>query len=160
MMYATNGATLWIGGVLADKLAPFIESDFTSQTWVQIKGVESLGSLTDTFAEISADFVDGERTKRIKGSRDGGVMDFVVALNPEDAGQIALRTAFESEDNYAFKLVFDDAPPAPGTPSERKFIALVGKAEEAYDTSNAIMKLNVALWVNSNVVRKNRDDGV
>ena len=45
--------------------------------------------------------------------------------------------------------------PAGGTPSERYFIAKVGSASEAYDTANAVMKLNASLWVNSNVVRVN-----
>ena len=47
---------------------------------------------------------------------------------------------------------FNDAP-AGGTPSERLFIAKVASQSEQYDTANSVMKLNLSLAVNSNVVR-------
>lgn len=81
-------------------------------------------------------------------------MDVVCGIDYADAGQIALLAAEKSRENFAFRLVLNDAPTG-GTPSERMFIAAVGSAVEAFDTANNVMKLNASLWVNSNVVKVN-----
>ena len=153
-IYATNGAKLYIGAAIADKDTDFQASDFTSQTWVEVKRTEALGSLGDTASEISIDLIDRGRTQRLKGTRSGGSMEVVCGIDYADAGQIALLAAEKSRENFAFRLVLNDAP-ASGTPSERMFIAMVASAVEAFDTANNVMKLNASLWVNSNVVKVN-----
>ena len=153
-IYATNGAKLYIGAAIVDKDTDFQASDFTSQTWVEIKRTEALGSLGDTASEISIDLIDRGRTQRLKGTRSGGSMEVVCGIDYADAGQIALLAAEKSRENFAFRLVLNDAP-ASGTPSERMFIAMVASAVEAFDTANNVMKLNASLWVNSNVVKVN-----
>ncbi|GGO55225.1 hypothetical protein SAMN05444398_103280 [Roseovarius pacificus] len=149
---ATAGAKLYIGGVLAMKSDDFVLTDFDSATWVEIKDLDSLGSLGDSANEITQDLIGENRTKRLKGTRNAPPMEVIAAINYEDTGQQALVAAEKTKDDYAFKLVFDDAPSG-GTPSERYFIAKVASANEAYDTANTVMKLNASLWVNSNVVR-------
>ncbi len=158
-IYATNGAKLYIGAALAAKAADFVQGDFTSQTWVEIGEIEGLGSVGDASAEISFDSVSASRTRRLKGTRNAGAMDVVCGIDYADAGQIALLAAEKTPHDYAFRLVLNDAPPRPGggtgTPSQRLFIAKVGSVVEALDTANNVMKLNAALWVNSNVVKVN-----
>jgi hypothetical protein len=155
IIYATVGAKLYIGGVLDMKSADFELTDFDGVTFTEIKDLESLGSLGDSAAEITQDLIGEARTKRLKGTRSAAPMEVIAAINYEDAGQQALIAAEKTDDDYAFKLVFDDAPSsgAAPTPSERYFIAKVGSATEAYDTANTVMKLNASLWVNSNIVR-------
>lgn len=151
-IYATNGAQLYVGGVLAQKSSDFVEADFTPQTWVEIGEIEGLGSVGDTATEITFDSIDASRTRRLKGTRNAGTMDVVCGIDYADAGQIALLAAEKTAHDYAFRLVLNDAPLG-GTPSERLFIAKVGSVAEAYDTANSVMKLNASLWVNSNVVK-------
>ncbi|SCM70039.1 conserved hypothetical protein [uncultured Pleomorphomonas sp.] len=158
-IYATAGSKLYIGGVLAMKSTDFVESDFTSQVWTEIGGLEGLGKLGDTSEAISVKLVGESRTKKLKGTRDAGTMEIVAALDASDTGQLAAITAEKSKDSYAFKLVLNDAP-AGGTPSERKFIALVMSAEEQFDQANNEMKLNISLAVNSNVVRTEAAEAV
>lgn len=152
MIFATNGAKLYIGGALSDKPTDFIASDFTSQTWTEIGEIEGLGSLGDTSQEVTSDLIGRSRTRKLKGTRNAGTMEVVCGIDYGDAGQIALIAAEKTIHDYAFRLVLNDAPPG-GTPSERLFIAKVGGASEAFDTANNVMKLNASLWVNSNVVR-------
>lgn len=158
MIYATNGAKLYIGGVTATKSADFVVGDFSGETFVEIKETEALGSVGDTSAEILFEGVSDARARRLKGVRNAGAMEIVCGIDYADAGQIALLAAEKTIHNYAFKLVLNDAP-AGGTPSERYFVAAVGSAVEAYDTANNVMKLNASLWVNSNVVRVNAAAG-
>ena len=151
-IYATNGAKLYIGGVLAQKSADFDDLDFAAQTWVEIGETEGLGSVGDTSAEITFDGIASQRTRRLKGTRNAGTMDVVCGIDYDDPGQIALLAAEKTPHDHAFKLVLNDAPVG-GTGSQRLFIAKVGSVAEAYDTANSVMKLNASLWVNSNVVK-------
>lgn len=154
MIYATNGAKLYIGGVKEDTGTDFTEADFTGETWVEVKETESLGAVGDTSDEITFSSISQNRTKRLKGTRNAGSMDVVCGIDYSDAGQIALIAAEKTTFDYAFRIVFNDAPEG-GTPSERKFIAKVASQSEALDAANNVMKLTATLWVNSNVVRVN-----
>ena len=153
-IFATNGAKFYIGGVKNSTSADLTLADFASETWVEINETENLGSLGDTASEITFDGISSSRTRRKKGTRSAGTMEVVCGIDYADAGQIALIAAEKMPHDYAFRLVFNDAP-AGGTPSERMFVAAVASAAEALDTANNIMKLNASLWVNSNVVRVN-----
>lgn len=159
-IFATNGAKLYIGGAMASTSADLDLSSFSGQTsnWVEIGEAEGLGSLGDTSTEITFDAINSSRTRRLKGTRSAGSMEVVCGIDYADAGQIALIAAEKTDDEYAFKLVLNDAPTG-GTPSERYFVALVGSASEALDTANNMMKLNSSLWVNSNIVRVNAAAG-
>ena len=154
-IYATAGAKFYIGTAFTGDIlgGDLIESAFTSVTWTQIKGLEGLGSLGDTVQEISLAVIDNQREFRAKGTRNAGTMEIVAAVDADDPGQLALIAAEKSNSNYHFKLVLNDAPDG-GTPSERKFIALVMKAAEQFDQANNVVKLNASLAVNSNIVRK------
>jgi hypothetical protein len=156
-IFATAGAKLHIGDVLADQAADFVLADFDGQTWTEVKNLESLGTLGDTASEVTFDAIGQNRTKRLKGTRNAAPMEVVTGIDYGDAGQQALIAAERTPHDYAFKVTFNDAP-AGGTPSERYFIAKVGSASEAYDTANSVMKMNASLWVNSNVVRVDADE--
>jgi hypothetical protein len=151
-IYATAGAKLYIGNVISDKPSDFSEADFAAETWTNISYLESLGTLGDQAEEITFDALGESRRKRVKGVRNAPTMEVVVGIDYTDAGQQALIAAEKTDDNYTFKIEFDDAPVG-GTPSERYFIAMVGSSAEAFDTANSVMKLNASLWVNSNTVR-------
>lgn len=152
MIYATNGTRIFIGGAVNDPGADVTGTTFTSQTWTEIKEVESLGTFGDAASEITFESINQNRTKRLKGTRNAGSMDLVCGLDYADPGQLALIAAEKTIHDYAFKVVFNDAP-AGGTPSERLFLAKVASAAEAADSANNVLKLNASLWINSNIVR-------
>lgn len=153
-IFATSGAKLYIGGPLAAKANNFALGDYAAQSWVNVDWTENIGSFGDTAAEIKFDSIGQGRTLKLKGNRDAGTMSVVCGLDYEDDGQIALRAAEATPNPYAFKVEFNDAPVG-GTPSERYFIAQVMSVAEALDTANNVMKMNVSLGVNSNIVRVN-----
>jgi hypothetical protein len=157
-IYATNGARLFIGAVLASKSADFVVADFPvdGAGWVEIGETEGLGSIGDVATEVGFDAVAAKRTRRLKGTRNAGSMEVVCGIDYADAGQIAVLAAEKTIYDYAFKLVLNDAPPG-GTPSQRYYVAKVGSAVEAFDSANSVMKLNITLWVNSNVVKVNAE---
>lgn len=153
-LYATAGAKLFIGTVLASKATDFVAADFTSQVFVQVNNTENLGSFGDTATEIKFNDIGKGRAQTLKGVRDAGAMAVVCGIDYADPGQIALLAAEKSIHDYAFKVEFNDAPEG-GTPSQRLFIAKVMSVSEALDEANNVMKLNSSLGINSNIVRVN-----
>jgi hypothetical protein len=151
-IFATAGTKLHIGGVIEAKNSDFTQADFDSATWTEIAPLESLGSVGDTSEVINFDAIGYSRRLKLKGVRDAGTMEVVVGIDYADPGQIALLAAEKTPHDYAFRLVFNDAPEG-GTPSERLFIAKVMSVSEALDEANSVMRLNASLAVNSNVVR-------
>lgn len=152
-IFATNGAKVYIGGVITLSGADLTEASFTSQAWVEIGETESIGSYGDTASEITFDSIAASRTRRLKGTRNAGTLELTCGLDATDAGQLALITAEQASADYAFKIVLTDAPTG-GTASERKFAAKVAQAAEQLDSANSVMKLVSQLWINSNIVRK------
>lgn len=153
-IFATNGAKIYIGGTITIPAGDMNQASFAGQSWVEIGETENLGTFGDTSAEITFDSINANRTRRLKGTKNAGSMELVCGLDYADAGQLALIAAEKTIHDYAFRVVFNDAP-AGGTPSERLFAAKVASAAEAADAANNVVKLNATLWINSNVVRIN-----
>lgn len=153
-VHATAGLKVYIGGTKEQQSDDFVLADFTTPTptWVEIKEVEAAGSLGDTSEAINFTAISDARTRVIKGPRSAGTMELICGIDADDPGQLALIAAEKTPYDYAFKVVFNDAPPG-GTPSERYFIAQVMSQSEQYDQANSVMKLNASLGVNSNIVR-------
>lgn len=149
-IFATAGAKLHIGGALSN--AVVVASDFTSQTWVEVRNLESIGSFGDTAEVIDATTIDHARKFKLKGARDAGTMEVTAFLDYADAGQLALLAAEATPHGYAFRVTFNDAPPG-GTPSQRLFVAMVTGASEQLDGANDAMKMQATLAINSNIVR-------
>lgn len=153
-IYATAGAKLFIGGPLASKPADFVLADFAAQSWIEVSWVENMGAVGDESATINFDAIGQGRTIKLKGQRNAGDMAIVCGVDYADAGQIAVRAAEATPLDYAFMVQFDDAPVG-GSPSSRQFVARVMTVREQLDTANNVIKMQMALGVNSNIVRVN-----
>lgn len=154
-IFATAGAKLYIGQSLASKTTNFVVSDFDGQSWVEVGFIETIGSFGDEASTITFDAVGQGRTYKLKGNRNAGDLQVVCAINYGDQGQATLRGAETTPNNYAFRVRFNDMPAGGSTPSMRYFIGLVMTAREQLDGANNVMKLNVTIGINSNIVRTN-----
>ena len=151
-IFVTAGSHIYVGGPMARKRTPHELSDFAAQSWTEVAWWENAGEFGDESQSVTADYIAEKRTQKFKGTRNAGDPAMVFGLDYEDAGQAILKVAETLPSNYAFKIVFDDAPEG-GTPSERYFIGLVMSAREALDQANNVAKLNVTIGLNSNTVR-------
>lgn len=89
---------------------PLTKSQFEALTWVQVGHVGKIGqSGTDTNI-VSYDTLGTDVTQKGKGIADGGNMEIEVARVYDDAGQVALRAAGLTNQNYATKLELADSP--------------------------------------------------
>ena len=120
----TNAAaTLWIGVTTADgNSTPLAEdadlelSDYEDLFWTQIKAVGAHGEVGSSTNILSYDTWDTSVVRKAKGMTDAGSPEIELARLPADPGQIALRAASLLNNNFAFKIVRNDAP-AGGTPT-------------------------------------------
>lgn len=151
-IFATAGSRVYVGQPKDAQSAAFVESDFDAQSWIEIGWVNSIGAFGDQASEVPFDLIAEERTQRLKGTRNAGNLELVCGLDSADDGQATLRGAETEPYDYAFRVVFNDAP-AGGTPSERYFVAKVMQVREQLDTANNVVRLNATLAINSNIVR-------
>lgn len=153
-IYATAGSKLYIGGILEPNFeGDLTTASFTGITWTEVRPLESIGSFGDVAEVVTFSALSSVRVHKLKGVRDAGNMEVVIGLDHANPGQAALLAALASQSNFAFRVVFNDAPDADGTPSERRFVAVVIGATEVLDSASSVMKLQVTLGINSNIVR-------
>lgn len=153
MLYAVAGTRLYVGGAIDVQSNDFVLADFDDETWVEVKNLDSIGSFGDASQAITRSIINESRDKTLKGTRNAGTFEVVANLDLTDAGQLALIAAEKNPDNYAFKIVANDAPSG-GTPSERYFIGVVLSAAEGHGGANDVAVLNTSVAINSNIVRK------
>ncbi len=151
-IFAAAGAKLFIGGPLPPNFtAALTAADFIGQTWVEVAPMEQLGTLGDNAEVITFNALGDGRTYKQKGTKNAGSFQAVAGFDASNPGQIAVIAAADSPNSFATRIVLNDAP-AGGTPSERLFTAMYMSAAQAIDTANTIIKLNMSMEVNSNVV--------
>jgi hypothetical protein len=85
-------------------------AEFAALTWVQVGGVGSHGETGVSTNILTYDTWDTDVAQKAKGISDAGSPDVEVARDPDDAGQIILRTAAGTNFNYAFKIEKNDKP--------------------------------------------------
>lgn len=150
MIFASNGAQISIC-TTAQSSEPTL-TEYQALTWLEINEVETLGTFGDTSEEIAFTALGDARKRRLKGARDAGTLDMAMGADYSDAGQVALIAAEKTIFDYAFRVVFNDAPQG-GTPSERYFLAAVASASEGVNEANSTLMLNSSLWVNTAITR-------
>ncbi|RVJ40806.1 hypothetical protein [Sinorhizobium medicae] len=113
-LYPVAGAKIYIGAAVNDVPddADIVESLFTSVTFTEIKGWQTMGAIGDAAALITESIISSGRDLKAKGTRNAGSMQNNFIILPDDVGQIALIEAEATPYNYPFKLLFNDAPPA------------------------------------------------
>lgn len=163
-IFASAGLRFYIGGTLSlpgpldDPI--LTEASFAGQTWVEIGSVETVGRIGGSAEMIDitpmrAGNPDHGYITRMKGLIDHGYMEITAAIDATDAGQAALRALERDPENYAFRVIFPDAP-ASGvdpTPSVRYFLGLLAGIEEVLDQANSVARIAARIAINSNIVR-------
>lgn len=153
--FTPAGTKVYIGTPLDTKNTDFVAADFSSQTWVEVGGLTSIGSIGDTNQDVTSSVIGLGRDISVKGTSNAGTMTLTANIDTSDAGQIALRAAQKSISNHAFKLEFPDKPATGASPkgSQRLFIGLVMGVPENLGGANQFAALDATVKINSNVVQ-------
>lgn len=73
--------------------------------WTVVGEVDNYGELGRVYNVLKRVPVANRGTQKRKGSYDEGTMDLKLGLDTDDAGQILMKTALNSDNDYSFKLV-------------------------------------------------------
>lgn len=157
-IYSMKGAKISIGLAVAMKSGAWVAGDFTTPltTKTEIKEPETLAAAGEEFAELAFENVTDGTVRVLKGARKGGLLEFTHGHDYADAGQVALKAAFEAETDYAFEIEWADKPTAGAAPknSRRMFIGKVMKMSDGGE-GTGVGKLTYSVQLNSNIVRVN-----
>ena len=115
-------STLWIASTVADGPIPLAQNTdldlagYEALEWTQVSSVGSHGETGNNQNILTYDTWDTVVIQKAKGIIDAGSPEIELAALPDDPGQIALRAAAETNQQYAFRIVKNDAPVG-GTPT-------------------------------------------
>lgn len=100
--------------------------EFEGLTWTEIGCVVTMPDFGISDNIVSQDCINDDVTQKQKGFRSASDTEIMVAYDPDDAGQDALRAAAGGKFNWAFKLESADAPDELTTNSIRYSRGVVG----------------------------------
>lgn len=120
----TNAAsTVWIGVSTADgntvplaQDADLDQAGYEALFWTQIGAVGNHGETGASTNILTYDTWDTQVTQKAKGITNAGDPEIEVARRATDPGQVALRAAAQLNNNFAFRIIRNDAPQG-GTPT-------------------------------------------
>ncbi|MEN0115438.1 MAG: hypothetical protein AAGD15_01840 [Agrobacterium cavarae] len=117
-LYPVAGAKIDIGPAVNNVPddADIVAGLFTSVSFTEMKGWQTMGSVGDAAALITEAVISSGRDLKAKGTKNAGSMQNNFIVLPADVGQIALIAASQTPYNYPFRIRFDDAPPPKVSP--------------------------------------------
>lgn len=152
MLFSAAGSRIYIGGARQQWKAASADADtFAGEAWLEVAGLTDLGEIegqwrTNETVLPSLDPSVSPMVYHEKVAKPARTMRVIVDLLPDDAGQAAVGEAEESEDAFAFRLVFP-------TGGVRSFVALVVSADLLMGQGNIAVALAYSLILQSNVVK-------
>lgn len=111
-IYATAGARVYIGTTASVDFTSSTTAlaSFVADSYTEIKPSETLGDFGDTSTDVKFLGIGDSRAQHLKGSKDGGMQTRTFGFDATDPGQIALKAAYASPNDYNHKITFNDTP--------------------------------------------------
>lgn len=101
------GASLSISTV-AGPPATFTEAGYSALVYTEIGEITNIGEFGKEFALVTHQPLATRGVKKGKGSYNHGTLSPTLAVDNDDAGQVLLQTALESDESYAFLVTLQD----------------------------------------------------
>lgn len=99
------GTTVGVSAVLP---ATYTVAGYAALTFTNIGNIEDGGEHGREYAEVTFNPIDTRGTQKFKGSFNEGSKTLSIGYNSDDAGMIVLKTALNSDNDYAFKVAYPD----------------------------------------------------
>jgi hypothetical protein len=159
----TAGTRMYIGPVIDvdainahelagdDASAMAVFEAIVDNDWTEITEIESFGDLGDNTEVTTFTAVNNRRARKFKTTRDAGTMSIVCGVDPLDEGQVAMIAAEKDDDDYAFKVVYNDARADAYSPSTDYFGGMVLSRPKNIGGVTDITKRTFSIAVNTAV---------
>lgn len=86
----------------------FDEAGYSGMVYTDVGEITNIGEFGKEFNLVTHQPLATRGVKKGKGSFNNGTLTPVAALDGDDAGQLALMAAAESDDSYAFRVTLQD----------------------------------------------------
>jgi len=105
MLGTVAGTTVGISAVLP---ATYDVAGYAALTFSNIGNIEDGGEHGREYAEVTFNPIDTRGTQKFKGSFNEGNKTLSIGYNSDDAGMLVLKTALNSDNDYAFEVAYPD----------------------------------------------------
>lgn len=122
----TAGATLHVS---ASQPATYDSSGYAAITWTAVGEITDLGEFGREYVLVKHNPIYTRATKKLKGSYDEGELAMQLASDTDDAGQIILKTASQSDSDYSFKITMQNGDKYYGQAKVSKFKVAPGSVD-------------------------------
>lgn len=129
------GTTIGISAALP---ATYNEAGYAALTFTKIGEITDGGSHGRTYAVVNHNPIDTRGTQKFKGSFNEGQKTIQLAVDPEDAGQLVVKTALDDDADYAFCVTYQDG-------SKDYFLAKVTSWSKSTTTVDTMYTASVGL---------------
>jgi hypothetical protein len=110
-LYNVSGCKFYVGdAVITADPESLSSSDFSSVTWTEVKGWQSMGELGNEATVTSTELINSSIVRKTVGPIDAGNYENTFAEMGADAGQIAMKALVGLNANYPFKVEYNDDP--------------------------------------------------
>lgn len=104
-VHTSAGTTI---AIAAAQPATFDAAGYAALTPTLIGEVTDLGEFGREYALVTHNPVGNRGTVKRKGSTNAGTMTLALGLDGDDAGQVLLKAASVSDDDYSFKVTLQN----------------------------------------------------
>lgn len=147
---ATSGMKFYISSAAVTDAAADTLVEIEALTYVEVGEVETIGDFGDEAADITFTSIGDSRTRHIKGARDAGVLVVTCGRDRLDPGQEDMIGAEAGNDQWAFKVEFNDEPSG-YTPTYQYFRGLVMSQRVSPGGANDITRIIFNVGITSEV---------
>lgn len=127
---------------------------YAGDTWTPVANIMDVGEAGSEAEIVTAKLVDQPYVKKLKGSRDNGTMELVVARDSADAGYAALVAAEQSSASFNFCVELNDKPSAGASPKNSKFYfsAIVASRKNSFNDADSIVQSTFSLAISGAII--------
>lgn len=127
-------------GISSKPPLTFDAAGYKALAFSEIGEITDGGSHGRTYAEITHQPIKTRGTQKFKGSFNDGTKTLQLALDDKDAGQVILREALNSDNDYSFAVTYSDG-------AIDYFQAKVMSFEKAFGGSDTVVSATVSLSI-------------
>lgn len=127
---------------------------YAGDTWTAIANITDVGEAGSEAEIVVGKFVGETYSRKLKGSRDNGTMELVVARDSADPGYTALVAAEQASAAYNFKIELNDKPSTGASPKNSIFYfsAIVASRKNSFNDADSIVTTTFSLAISGAII--------
>lgn len=109
--------------------ATYNQAGFSALSFTEVAEVVDMGEIGKAFNLVTHNPVNRRQTYKFKSSYNSGSQSLSLGKAVDDAGQVLMTAARDSDASYSFKIVFQDLSVAYYTGKVMSFVTTIGSVD-------------------------------